>query len=103
MPRKEYSALLRVLDDDGQPRPKTADPFSSDSLPGWSDGDYPPWLQPEMDYLLPASVLAQFGKRETTSLNGDFWLIPEDSLPGICAALESFGWKLECAQDLNFS
>lgn len=102
MPRKEYSDIVRFFDDEGEPRPKSTGPVSGESLPGWSDGDYPPWLQTEMDDILPESVLEQFGKRVTTVLNGDFWLIPENNLVAICAALEALGWELECAQDLQF-
>jgi hypothetical protein len=81
---------------------KSTDPFSGESLPGWSDGDYPPWLQQEMSNLLPASVLSQFGERKSTFVNGSFWLIPEQNLPGICTALEALGWEIECAQELRF-
>ena len=102
MPRKEYSDIVRAFDDQGEPRPKSTDPFSGECVPGWSDGDYPPWLQKELDFILPVSVLAQFGKRETTFVNGNFWLIPEDNLVAICAALKALGWELECDQDLKF-
>ena len=102
MPRKEYSNIVRAFDDEGEPRPKSTDPFSGECLPGWSGGDYPPWLQQEMEYFLPASVLEQFGKREDTRLNGSFWLIPKANLMGICAALEALGWELACAEDLEF-
>lgn len=102
MPRKEYSKIVRGFDDEGESRPKSADPFSGECVRGWSDGDYPPWLQKEMDYILPASVLEQFGKRKSTFVNGDFWLIPENNLVALCAALEALGWELECAQDLQF-
>ena len=91
-----------AFDDAGERRPRSTDVFSSDRVPGYCDGDYPPWLQQEMEYLLPESLLEHFGTRENTSLNGGFWLIPESDLPGICAALEGLGWKPECAQDLDF-
>jgi len=103
MPRKEYSNILwSAFDDAGEGRPKGTDPFSGESLPGWSDGDYPPWLQAEMERILPIEVLDQFGERESTALNGHFWLIPKKNIAGICAALESLGWDLELAQDLPF-
>jgi hypothetical protein len=34
-----------------EPRPRTR--FSAEQIPGWSDGDYPPWLQAEMDEIIP--------------------------------------------------
>ncbi len=103
MPRREYARIVRAaFDDVGEPRPKGTDLFSGESVPGWSDGDYPPWLQLELGRLLPASVLNKFGKREDTWVNGSFWLIPEANLLGVCAALNTFGWELESAQDLLF-
>jgi hypothetical protein len=103
MPREEYEDLVQTgFDSNGEPRPKSTDPFSGELVPGWSDGDYPPWLQTEMQRILPAPVLEQFGKMESTFLNGNFWLIPEQNLEGICAALVALGWKLERAQDLEF-
>ncbi len=103
IPRKEYSVIIHsAFDDQGTARPKSTAPFSEESVAGWSDGDYPAWLQSEMEGILPRSVLEQFGKRETTFLNGSFWLIPEKNLVGVCAALNAFGWELECAQDLQF-
>ena len=102
MPRKEYSAIIRSFDDEGTPRPKSTDAFSVESVPGYTDGDYPTWLQQEMGDILPTSVLQQFGKRESTMLNGDFWFFSAADLPAIGAALEALGWELECAQDLEF-
>lgn len=73
MPRREYSEILYFFDEEGEPRPKSADEFSGEMLPGWSDGDFPPWLQPEMSRLIPEPLLERFGKRESTPLNGSFW------------------------------
>lgn len=102
MPRKEYSEIVRVFDDNGERRPKSTDAFDGEQVPGWSDGDYPPWLQPEMDYILPQSLLEQYGTRETTTLNGNFWMISENNLLAICTALEALGWELDCAGELPF-
>src|SRR4051794_6755966 len=72
MPREEYEDLVQTaFDNNGEPRPRSADPFSGESVPGWSDGDYPPWLQSEMHLILPARVLKQFGKMQSTFLNGN--------------------------------
>ena len=102
MPRDEYSKIVRThFDDNGEPRPKSTDPFSSDFVPGWSDGDYPPWLQQEVGRILPRDVLLRFGEHCTSVLNGGFWLIPEERLRDICDALRARGWELDCAQHLE--
>ena len=102
MPRAEYSNIVRWFDEKGEPRPKSKDPFSAESLPGWSDGDYPPWLQQEMEKIVPRTVLERFGKRADTYLNGSFWLIPTENLDETCTALNALGWELERAQNLPF-
>src|SRR5262249_9079592 len=67
-PGAEYSRITEGR----EPRPRGSDPFSSDEVPGYGDGDYPPWLQQEMESVLPAEVLEQFGKGEMTMLNGGY-------------------------------
>ena len=92
----------RPFDEMGERRPRSTDAFTSQSVPGYADGDYPPWLQQEMGELLPAELLERFAVREDTWLNGSYWFIPEDNLAAICDALRAQGWKLERAQDLEF-
>ncbi len=102
MPRQEYSQLLRVFDELGEPRPKGTAEFSGEMLPGWSDGDYPPWLQAEMSGLIPKPILERFGTRKSTVLNGSFWWIPPEAAEAICAELAALGWTAEHAPDLRF-
>lgn len=102
MPREEYSDIVRWYDEEGEPRPKSEDPFSGEAVPGWTDGDYPPWLQTEMESQLPRALLEQFGTCEISAINGNFWMIPEENLDAICAALKSLDWDLVRADDLLF-
>lgn len=102
MPRQDYSEVLRAFDNAGEPRPRSTDEFSGDSLPGWSDGDYPPWLQPEMSQLLPEHILERFGKRKSSHINGSYWSIPPEAAESMCAELSSIGWRIEHAPDLPF-
>jgi hypothetical protein len=102
MPRKEYSAIVRYFDDVGERRPKGADEFSDEQVPGWSEGDFPPWLQPEMSCLLPQSVLRQFGTLESTVHNGSFWRLPPEAAQAISAELEALGWQVQHAPELQF-
>jgi hypothetical protein len=102
MPRREYSTVLRILDEQCEPRPKGGDAFSGEMLPGWTDGDYPPWLQAEMSTLIPNAILTRFGKRKVTHHNGSFWWIPPEATGAICAELSAAGWTVEHAPDLPF-
>lgn len=103
MPRRDYSYIIRAsFDDQGERRPRGEDSFSGDMLSGWSDGDYPPWLQKEMEDVVPENVLERYGKRERTFVNGSFWMLPPEHLGAICEALEAIGWELEAAEGLRF-
>jgi hypothetical protein len=54
MPRAEYSRVMRsCFDEEGERRPKSTDPFSAEEVAGWSDGDYPEWVQQDMDLYRP--------------------------------------------------
>lgn len=103
MPATEYSRLLtEAFDENDEERPAGDDPFDPESLPGWSDGDYPPWLQAEMDQLLPREILAKYGVRTTTHVNGSYWHIPEVKRVQIAQELTALGWEVFSADDLQF-
>jgi hypothetical protein len=74
MPRDEYSRIVRGFDESGEPRPRGSDEFSGP--PGYDEGDYPPWLQAEMDWIAE-DIWSEFGTLEDTMLNGSYWHIPE--------------------------
>jgi hypothetical protein len=64
MDPEEYAGLHEVMftayrdAQDGVPRePEDDEPFSWESLPGFSDGDYPPWLALELERHLPNVIL----------------------------------------------
>lgn len=102
MSRRDYSKVLAVLDQVGERRPKGKDEFSGECLPGWTDGDYPTWLQAEMDYEIPQEVLMTYGERKDTWLNGSYWHLPPEREQEIVRALESLGFEVVPAQDLRF-
>jgi hypothetical protein len=103
MPPKAYSYVLQwSFDEQFEPRPKSTDPFSAEQVAGWSDGDYPPWLQQEMDLVVPSNILKQFGTLETSVINGDFWMIPPENLERMREALYASGFVLENAEELDF-
>ena len=47
-------------------------------VPGLRDGDYPPWLQKEMDWVLPSEVIERFGRRLQTAINGVYLHFDEE-------------------------
>lgn len=103
MPSGELEDLLAsTFDDEGEPRPGDDDPFSGEQLAGWSDGDYPSWLQQEQGDILPQRVLETFAQRVSTSINGSYWHIPSESVDDVCEALIALGFSVERKQELPF-
>lgn len=100
LPEIEYQRLYAK---DHEAR-ETADdePFNSDCVPGYSDGDYPPWLAPEQHRYLPASVLNEFATRGDTFINGSFWRLDATRAAVIMERLQRLGYKVEHRDDLKF-
>jgi hypothetical protein len=102
MPRKDYSEVLASRDDADLPRPRGSDEFSGERIPGWSDGDYPTWLQQEMSYVVPLEVLKAYGTLHSTFINGEYWHLPPERTSAIVAALEILGMVAINAEKLQF-
>lgn len=102
MPGDAYNEVMLSLDEIGEPPPSNSEPFNPEQVPGWSDGDYPPWLQAEMLRWFPSDLISKFGRRLETSLNGHFvWLDP-DHEKSLCRELQARGWETEPAHGLKF-
>jgi hypothetical protein len=102
IPRKEYSESIAILDEIGEPRHKSTDRFEAEQVPGWSDGDYPPWLQQEMSALLPTSILEQFGTQQQTFINSSYWHILPDRVSEMVQCLKEQGFNVREAAALPF-
>ena len=107
MPAEDYleviAAVARWRDElDGDHwSPRETDPFTSEQVPGFEEGDYPLWLQPRIDGVLPMDILEQFGELES-SPNGSFWLIDGSQTEEITKMLETHGLSVEDWSHLNF-
>lgn len=103
MPRSEYSRLIRErFDELGEPRPRGSDRFDPGQIPAYCDGDYPAWLQQEMDAVLPTEILEEFATVEDTVLNGPYFHIDPKHLPAIKERLEQLGYIVEDGTGLSF-
>jgi hypothetical protein len=105
----EYARLRAILStvdsnelDGAWREPEDDEPFSCDSLPGFSDGDYPPWLALELDSHLPAAVLERFATREFSFVSGSFHRIDVKHRDAILKALADSGLTVEKREDLVF-
>ena len=101
MPHKDYSEIIQAIDD-LEKMPTGLDTFSADQVPGYHDGDYPTWLQAEMEHVLPAEILEKYAYQELSVFNGEFWSISSNRLSEILADLEVIGISTREENDLNF-
>ncbi len=111
MPAAEYQRLFEdifssdpdaIAEDENSREPKDEEPFSSDCVPGFSDGDYPPWLAPERDAYLPSELLETFATREDTFVNGSFWRLDPKNVASIVERLWVLGYQAQRRDDLMF-
>jgi hypothetical protein len=102
MPNQEYRNIRREFDEQGEPRPRLDEAFSAEQVGGFSDGDYPPWLQTEMGGTIPRDILERFGTRQSAFLNGDYWHIPQGQMEPMADALRQRGFEVVQAQELHF-
>lgn len=81
--------------------PRDDEKFPRD-VPGYCDGDYPPWLAQEQHQYLPRDVLKEFATREDSFLNGFFWRLDPSRAELIVNRLRSLGYIVERRDDLKF-
>ena len=96
---KQIKELMRY--NDGVPGPRA--PFDSMKLPGYADGDYPPWLAAEVGQHVPADLLQKYASKGDSFLNGPSWNISVDNLAPLVSELRSLGYKVEERKDLLFN
>ena len=70
--------------------------------PQYYDGDYPEWLQKQQELWLPEDILEQWGRRDSSAINGTFWFIETQHEEKILEELGKRGLKVEKRDDLFF-
>lgn len=76
--------------------------FDPEWVSGFSEGDYPDWLQKQQELWLPDAILERWGKLETSVLNGNFWTIDPAGEVAIVALLQGSGFRVTRRDDLRF-
>ncbi|MBK8907137.1 MAG: hypothetical protein IPM60_04310 [Rhodospirillales bacterium] len=102
LPEGEFDEIAERYDAVDDDLPPDDASFSAGDLPGFCDGDYPPWLQAEMDLVLPRDLIHRFGKRETSFLNGSFYSIDPAHEEPLVRELRSRGYEVTRREDLSF-
>jgi len=105
MPEDEYQEIVaRQYEYSGEPElvPADEDEFDSAIVPGYHDGDYPPWLQQDMESVLPDDIVKEYGTIVSTMLNGNYLSIPPECEQQVVAALKKHGYIVERKDDVRF-
>jgi hypothetical protein len=110
MPAGEYHKLYEeqfssdpdvIAEDESAREPGDSEKFPRD-VPGYGDGDYPPWLAQEQGKYVPVEILKEFSKREQSVINGGFWCADAARAKLLIERLTSLGYKVERREDLKF-
>jgi hypothetical protein len=76
--------------------------FDVSMVPGFDEGDYPPWLQSEMDRYVPAAILERHATRRSSVLNGGFWAVEPRALASVIEELRAAGFEVTEKDDVQF-
>jgi hypothetical protein len=111
LPAGEYQRLYKDIfssdpevigEDEDAREPGDDETFSSESVPGYSDGDYPPWVVQELHRYLPCEVTKEFAIRKDTFVNGSYPHLDGAKIQLVVRRLRSLGYTLEHRDDLKF-
>lgn len=98
IPAEEWEHLAKWFDE--EPAPEK--PFDSEGVPGFCDGDWPPWLQKEILQVLPPPLVRDFAKACMTSINGVYFHVDRKNLKPLLRGLEERGIRATHAPRLEF-
>jgi hypothetical protein len=99
LPARERKSLRQGMGDE---EPDAKSPFNAEHLPGFSDGDYPPWLQAEMGKHVPATTLEEFGIEENSAINGSYWKVPAENEGPLVKKLIELGFAVSRKDEWHF-
>lgn len=87
--------VLEMMDLEEAPADELS--FDLDDIPAVNDGDWPDWPEQMMLRWIPREVLDEYGRYESSMLNGPFGVLDESREDEIVAALERLGYF--CVRD----
>ena len=100
IPQSEFWELWNSrCEDEEEPLPDPELPFNPAAI---CEGDYPAWLQQDQDRWLPSEILERWGKRESSVMNGSFWIIDPAQEQEIVQRLSELGITARQRRDLRF-
>jgi hypothetical protein len=97
-----WGRIARAAANNSEESPSLDDQASADAVPGFNDGDYPSWLQQNMDSWVPPEIMSTFAEHQSSILNGPFWYIEPGHLERIKRKLRAMGYRVADGSRLNF-
>jgi hypothetical protein len=98
IPAGEWEELASMLEE----VPAEDAPFDVACVPGFCDGDWPPWLQKEILRVLPPPLVKKYAEAVMSCINGVYFHIKQEDLPALLAELERRGIRAVHAPGLQF-
>lgn len=95
LPAGEWAVLTEMFEWDHDGFPAETDAFDPGMVGMYSDGDYPDWPAQRAFDWMPAEIVDAYGVDETSSLNGEFLVIPVENAPAVVAAFRARGVRIE--------
>jgi hypothetical protein len=99
VPPEELDTVYGRASDEDEHLPDRSAKFDPDLL-GVCEGDYPDWPEQKMFDWLPAHVCREFGRVESSVLNGPLLSLDVRRTPEILAALERAGFECRLDEEL---
>jgi len=99
IPPEELDTVYDRAFDETERLPNRSAKFDPDLL-GVCEGDYPDWPEQKMLDWLPAHVCREFGRTDSSVLNGPFLSLDVRRTPEILAALERAGFECRLDEEL---
>jgi len=84
-----------IEESDGQCVIRSSDKFDPELIPGFSDGDWPPFLEPDQDGILPRDFCVTYGTRKYSFVSGSWWEFPLERAREMKADLEARGYRVK--------
>ena len=89
------NSVLATSAETGYYAVNAADSFDFALLPGFSDGDCPPWLSNTAEDLLPKAFVESCGQQAASFVSGSWWQFPEGALQEMTEALRMAGFSVD--------
>ena len=99
IPAEEWKGIASKLEE----IPGKDEPFDVADVPGFCDGDWPPWVQKEILRVLPPPLVKRYAEAVMSCINGVYFHIKQEDLPALLAELERRGICAVHAPDLRFN